>query len=228
MAGRRGLLQYVAAWMATGSARARGPAAVRASARAGAGRFVPDEFAMVGVFGLDWLLDRRFTRMLDHIAASPGAVRAVRVFGSLSLGRDRTFPTVSADVWEDPDAGMDFSRTLAALEALVSRGLVPFLPLTFFPRAVSTAPTLPPPSWVRWQALVRGFLDACGARFGAREVARWWFEVWNEPNMQPFWQGSFDQYVDLYRATSDAVRASGHRIRLGGPVLAYMPGEGRA
>src|SRR3954467_7820434 len=94
---RRGLVQYAAAWMAAGSARASGPVAVSASAKAGAGRFVADEFAMVGVFGLDWLLEARFTRMLDHIAASPGAVRAVRVFGSLSLGRDRTFPTRSEE-----------------------------------------------------------------------------------------------------------------------------------
>src|SRR5437763_6221863 len=151
MARRRGLLQFAAAWMAAGSARASGPAVVRASAKAGAGRFVADEFAMVGVFGLDWLLDPRFTRMLDHIAASPGTVRAVRVFGSLSLGRDRTFPTTSAGVWEDPAGSMDFSRTLSALDTLISRGLVPFLPLTFFPRAVSPTPTLPPPEWTRWQ-----------------------------------------------------------------------------
>ena len=221
--------------MAAGPARAGTPVPVTASAKPGPGRFAPGEFATVGVFGVDWLLDPRFTRMLDHIAASPGAVRGVRVFGSLSLGRDKTFPTTSANVWDDPDGPMDFSRTLAALDTLASRGLVPFLPLTFFPRAVSPVPTQPPPGWARWQALVRGFLDACVGRFGAGEVSRWWFEAWNEPNMPPFWAGSFEQYtgsfeqyIGLYRATSDAVRASGHKLRLGGPVVAYMPGEGAA
>ncbi len=227
MTPRRRILQYGAALMATGPARVGQAASVVVSAVPGPGRFAPDEFAMVGVFGLDWLLDPRFSRMLDHIAASPGAVRAVRVFGSLTLGRDKTFPTVSAGVWEDPDGTMDFGRTLAALDTLVSRGLIPFLPLTFFPRAVSSEPIRPPPDWTRWQALVRGFLDACVAQFGAPEVSRWWFEAWNEPNMPPFWGGDFDQYIALFRATSEAVRASGHEIRLGGPVLAYMPGEGR-
>lgn len=187
---------------------------------------MPGEFATVGVFGLDWLLDPSFTRMLDVIAASPGAVRGVRVFGALTLGRDRTFPTETAGVWTAANGPMEFGRTLQALETLVSRRLVPFLPLTFFPRAVSPVPILPPPDWARWETLVRGFLDACVERFGAGEVSRWWFEVWNEPNMPPFWRGSFDQYLDLYRATSAAVRASGHRVRLGGPVLAYIPGEG--
>ena len=228
MTARRQVLQYGAALIALGAARENEPGLVWASAKPGAGKFVPDEFATVGVFGLDWLLDPRFTRLLDNLAASPGAVRAVRAFGALTLGPDKTAPTVTGDVWDDPAAPMDFTRTLAALDALVSRGLVPFLPLTFFPRAVSPAPTLPPSDWTRWQALVRGFLDACTHRFGPSAVARWWFEVWNEPNMPPFWGGSFDQYLSLYRATSQAVRASGHQIRLGGPVLAYTPGEGRA
>ena len=186
--------------------------------------FAPDEFATVGVFGLDWLLDPRFTRMLDILAASPGAVRAVRVFGALSLGRDTVFPTQSAGVWDGPGPP-DFSRTLSALEALTSRGFVPFLPLSFFPPAVSPTPTRPPAEWGEWTRLVRAFLNAIMERFGLTEVTRWWFEVWNEPNM-PFWAGSFDQYLDFYRVTSEVVVASGYPIRLGGPVIAYLPGNG--
>ena len=204
---------------------ALGGAAARVAA-APESAFDADAFGTVGVFGLDWLLDPRFTRLLDTLAASPGAVRGVRVFGALSLGRDKVFPTSSAGVWDDPAGAPDFSRTLLALGALVRRGLVPFLPLTFFPPAVSATPTQPPADWGRWTALVRAFLDAVIARFGAAEVSRWWFEAWNEPNMPPFWAGGFDQYLDLYRATSAAV--AGRRARLGGPVLAYLPGEGPA
>jgi hypothetical protein len=200
---------------------------VKASARPGA-PFHADRYGTIGVFGIDWLLDPRFTSLLDNLAASPGAVRGVRTFGALSGGRDKTFPTLSSGVWDQADRPADFSRSLAALEALVSRGLTPFLPLTFFPPTVSTSPTMPPPRLDQWQRLVRAFLDAVNARFGAAEVARWWFEVWNEPNMPPFWAGSFDRYLQLYRATSDAVLASGHQIRLGGPVIAYLPVEGPA
>lgn len=44
--------------------------------------------------------------------------------------------------------------------------------------------------------------------------------------MLPFWAGSFGQYLNLYRAMSAAVAE--RRIRLGGPVLAYVPGDGPA
>ncbi len=214
---------------ASGITRRRliGHGMARAAAAPETPPFLADEFAMVGVFGLDWLLDPRFTRLLDALAASPGAVRTVRVFGALSLGRDRVAPLHSAGVW-DGAGPPDFSRTLQALATLTSRGLTPFLPLTFFPPGVSPAPAVPPAAWDGWTRLVRAFLDAIVGRFGAAEVARWWFEVWNEPNMPPFWAGSFDQYLELYRVTSAVVVASGHPVRLGGPVLAYLPSEGPA
>lgn len=213
---------------APGCAGAADSATLVHSARPGAA-FRVDAFNIAGVFDADWLPERRYARLLDTMAASPGAFGTVRFFGVLNAGeRETVFPTSSGRVWASPDAPMDFSASIAALDTLVRRGITPFVGLTFFPRAVSPGPVTPPSDYAAWQRLVRGFLDAITARFGAAEVARWWFEAWNEPNMPPFWGGSFDQYLGLYRATSEAVIASGHTIRLGGPVLAYMPDEGAA
>ena len=227
---RRFLLRSAVAGAALatpGRGHASGAALLTHSARPGA-PFRTDAFNMAGVFDADWLLEPRYTRLLDTMAASPGAFSAVRFFGALNAGeREAVFPASSGRVWPRLDAPMNFSVPLAALDALVSRGITPFVALTFFPAAVSSGPVVPPPNgYAAWKRLVRGFLDAAIARFGAAEVARWWFEGWNEPNMPQFWAGSFDQYIDLYRATSEAVAA--YRIRLGGPVLAYMPGEGLA
>lgn len=213
---------------AAGCAGPPGPAAALVhSARPGA-PFRVDAFNMAGNFDVDWLLDRRYARLLDTMAASPGAFGAIRFFGTLNAGeREAVAPNSSGRVWTDPAAPMDFSIPLAAIDALVSRGITPFVGLTFFPKAVSAGPVLPPlDGYAAWQRLLRGFLQAAAARFGAAEMARWWFEGWNEPNMPPFWGGSFDQYLDLYRATSKAVVASGYAVRLGGPALAYLPGEG--
>ncbi len=202
-------------------------AALTHSAQPGAA-FDVEAFNIAGVFDADWLLDARFTRLLDTMAASPGAFGTLRFFGALNAGeREMVAPTSSGRVWPALDAPMDFSIPLAALDALASRGITPFVALCFFPRAVSAGPVTPPPDgFAAWERLVRAFLDAAAARFGKTAMARWWFEAWNEPNMPPFWGGSFDQYLDLYRATSQAVVASGHAIRLGGPALAYLPGQG--
>ena len=189
--------------------------------------FQPAAFDTVGVFDIDWLLDPRFTRLLDNMAASPRAFGGVRFFGALNSGeKENVFPKGSGGVWRSPEEPIDFSVTLRALAELTSRGLVPFVGLTFFPSAVSPSPIQPPSSFDRWQTLVRTFLDQCVARFGAAEVGRWWFEAWNEPNMPPFWSGSFEEYLALYRATSEAVLRAGHAVRLGGPAVAYVPDEG--
>jgi Glycosyl hydrolases family 39 len=185
-----------------------------------------EEFSMVGIFDVDWLLEPRFERLLDNMAASPLAFRTVRFFGSLNSGtQEKIDPTDSGIVWPSVTRPMDFSLTFNALEALTSRGLIPFIVLSFFPSAVSSSPTLPPASFENWKRLIGGFFDQLTAdpRFGASVIRNWWFEVWNEPNIHAFWKGSFSQYLDLYRATSEAVMASGLEVKLGGPAIAYQP-----
>ncbi len=115
--------------------------------------------------------------------------------------------------------------TFDALEALTSRGLIPFISLGFFPQAVSPSPIEPPAAWGTWQRLLHAFFEglARDPRFGADAIAEWWFEVWNEPNEGRFWSGTQEQYFDLYRATSDVVASLDLPIRLGGPAIAYKP-----
>ncbi|MDQ2803674.1 MAG: hypothetical protein M3Y41_13715 [Pseudomonadota bacterium] len=191
--------------------------------------FDPHSYAAVGMLDIDWLLDSRFTRLLDNFAASPGAFRTVRFFGALSSGeKENVFPWSSGSVWNDPSREPDFTRTLDAIEALVSRALLPFVSLTFFPRAVAPSPITPPSDWRAWQSLLRRFFTALAQRFGKSTISTWPFEVWNEPNMTPFWHGSFEQYLQLYRATSDVIRTMATPVRIGGPTIAYVPNEGPA
>jgi hypothetical protein len=70
------------------------------TARAGPQRPVrTEEFSTVGVFDVDWLLEPRFQRLLDNMAASPMAFRTVRFFGSLNSGtRENIDPTDSGIV----------------------------------------------------------------------------------------------------------------------------------
>jgi hypothetical protein len=183
-------------------------------------------FGTVGVFDVDWLVRPDFARLLDNLAASPGAFHGVRVFGAFTAGKpEAMIPESGGNVWPRSDQPIDFAATFCALEALTSRGLIPFVVLGFFPPAVSPSPIRPPAAWDDWKRLVRTFFEALAGdpRFGPAAIADWWFEVWNEPNEGRFWLGTPEDYLALYRATSEAVAETGVAIRLGGPAIAYKP-----
>ncbi len=210
-----------------------------------------DEFSMVGIFDVGVLAPQSvsgstiddtdsFGRLLDNMASSPGAFDKVRLFKCLNSGGgvETNIPiSSSGTVWPVGNSQPDFTVTLAGLAAVVQRGLIPFIVLGFFPATVSSSPITPPASYADWQTLVQAFLSALAnalatdARFkGAPTLDKWWFEVWNEPNIPDFWTGQQQDYFNLYQATSDAVlqwqTASGVTIQLGGPAVAWdMPSE---
>ena len=188
--------------------------------------FERSNFGTVGVFDVDWLTTPGFARLLDNLASSPGAFHGVRFFGALNAGRtEQLAPVDGGVVWPDPALAIDLSPTFDALHALTSRGLTPFVSLGFFPQAVSASPIQPPGDWTNWQTLVRTFFAQLidDRRFGASAIESWWFEVWNEPNEGRFWSGTPEEYLTLYRTTSEVVTGLPARIRLGGPAIAYKP-----
>ncbi len=36
-------------------------------------------------------------------------------------------------------------------------------------------------------------------RYGDDEVKTWYFEVWNEPDIAPFWSADLEEYLKLYK-----------------------------
>jgi xylan 1,4-beta-xylosidase len=69
--------------------------------------------------------------------------------------------------------------------------------------------------------MITAFARHLIARYGIDEVASWYFEVWNEPNIG-FWAGEPKQstYYTLYDHTARALKAVNPRIRVGGPATA--------
>jgi hypothetical protein len=110
---RRRLIAAATAGMAVGVAGASRPASDQTVNPAGAGapryHSITDsavpiggllqsaDFGLVGVFDIDWLLEQRYTRLLDNFAASPGAFTSVRFFGALNSGeREDTIQAAAA------------------------------------------------------------------------------------------------------------------------------------
>jgi len=117
-------------------------------------------------------------------------------------------------------------------DGLLANGVKPFVELSFMPRALASDPNQlhafwykenvsPPSSYADWDAMIQAFTAHLVARYGIDEVSTWYFEVWNEPNID-FWMGNPKQttYFELYDHTARDVKAVNPRLRVGGPSTA--------
>jgi xylan 1,4-beta-xylosidase len=64
------------------------------------------------------------------------------------------------------------------------------------------------------------------ARYGRETVLSWYFEVWNEPNID-YWHGTLEDYFKLYDYAVAGVRAALPGARVGGPATTG-PGSAKA
>ena len=112
-------------------------------------------------------------------------------------------------------------------DALLKMGLRPFVELNPMPAALASGNTTmfkykmnvtPPKSYNEWSNLVYAFTCHLVDRYGLGEVRKWYFEVWNEPNLQGFWTGTKDEYWKLYTSSALAVKKVDKELRIGGPA----------
>lgn len=124
-------------------------------------------------------------------------------------------------------------------DAYLAAGVKPYAQIGFMPKALSLKPdpyqhewrpgfpyneiytgwAYPPRDYTKWAALVFEWVKHCVARFGAAEVERWYWEVWNEPNIA-YWKGTPDEFRKLHDYAIDAVRRALPTARVGGPDTA--------
>lgn len=125
----------------------------------------------------------------------------------------------------------NFSYVDQIYDGLLQQGVKPFVELSFMPRKLA-ANLIPHPFWykplpsppkdpAKWSALVQAFVAHLLDRYGKSEVEQWYFEVWNEPNID-FWNGVPKQstYFALYDVTAKAVKSVDAKLRIGGPATA--------
>ena len=125
----------------------------------------------------------------------------------------------------------NFSYVDQIYDGLLADGARPFVELSFMPNALAARnmphafwykPNISPPKdWDKWDALVTQFAKHLIERYGIDEIGHWYFEVWNEPNLD-FWGGDPKQstYWELYDHTARALKAVDARLRVGGPATA--------
>lgn len=123
----------------------------------------------------------------------------------------------------------NFQYIDALFDYLLSIGIRPFVELGFMPSAMASGTktifwwrgnVTPPRDYDAWGRLVKALLEHWTARYGRDEVAQWYFEVWNEPNLDGFWAGTQDEYFRLYAHAARAVKSVDAAYRVGGPATA--------
>jgi xylan 1,4-beta-xylosidase len=135
---------------------------------------------------------------------------------------------------EDKDSHpiYNYSYVDQIYDGLLENHVRPFIELSFMPRKLTSDPNAlhpfwykqnvaPPKDWDKWEQLIETFTRHLVERYGIDEVAQWYFEVWNEPNID-FWVGDPKEatYYELYDRAARAVKRVSPRLRIGGPATA--------
>ena len=132
-------------------------------------------------------------------------------------------------------------------DSYLARGVKPLVEIGFMPEALSTQPqpyrhewrpglpynriytgwSKPPKDYARWGELVYQWAKHSVEKYGADEVATWWWEVWNEANNQPngYWGGSAEDFRKLHDYAIAGVRRALPNARVGGPHTAGDGGQ---
>src|SRR6266568_4843473 len=101
----------------------------------------------------------------------------------------------------------------------------PFVEIGFMPQALSSKPEPYHPTWIpgaanreysigwsyppkdygKWGELVYQWVRHSVEKYGKEEVASWYWEVWNEPDIS-YWHGTPEEYDKLYDFAADGVK----------------------
>jgi xylan 1,4-beta-xylosidase len=137
-------------------------------------------------------------------------------------------------VYDEDAAGKpiyNFSYVDQIYDGLLKAGVRPFVELSFMPRKLAAENDIqsfwykpnvsPPKDYNTWGELLGRFAKHLVDRYGIDEVSQWYFEVWNEPNLD-FWAGipKEQTYYQLYDAAARALKDVSPRLRVGGPATA--------
>lgn len=123
--------------------------------------------------------------------------------------------------WQYIDELFDFLQSI---------GMKPFVEVGFMPGALASGNktifwwkgnVTPPKDEQKWKDLIKALVGHWTERYGHAEVASWYFEVWNEPNLKDgFFTGTQQDYFKLYQETAEAIKSVSKNYRVGGPATA--------
>jgi xylan 1,4-beta-xylosidase len=162
-------------------------------------------------------------------------LRAVKQVTDFKYVRFHAILHDEVGVYGEDDCGKpvyNFAYVDQIYDGLLKNGVRPFVEISFMPKKLAFNPDAlhpfwykqnvsPPKSMEKWDDLMTHFAQHLVDRYGIDEVSQWYFEVWNEPNID-FWNGIPRQksYFELYEHTARDLKKVSPRLRVGGPATA--------
>jgi xylan 1,4-beta-xylosidase len=152
----------------------------------------------------------------------------------------------STDVYqEDLQGGPVYNWTIldGIFDTYLRNGVRPYVEIGFMPKALSIKPepyqhywtpsarydeiytgwAYPPRNYRKWEELAFQWAKHAVTRYGRSEVERWYWEVWNEPNIG-YWRGTREEFFRLHDHAVAGIRRALRTARVGGPDVAGGPG----
>jgi xylan 1,4-beta-xylosidase len=131
----------------------------------------------------------------------------------------------------------DWTITDRIFDTYLHAGAKPYVEVGFMPEALSAKPspyigtwipgakneqysvgwTYPPNDYAKWGELVYQWAHHAVEKYGADQVATWYWEIWNEPDIS-YWHGTPEEYDKLYDYAAKAVKRALPRAKVGGPA----------
>ncbi len=122
------------------------------------------------------------------------------------------------------------------LEVILGAGMRPIIECDFMPDALADGEIVRnygggainlPKDFGKWKTLVRELVRHCEKRYGKEEVRKWFFEVWNEPDVGKYWIGggrpmkyeNIVRFFKLYDFFAAGAKEADPHVSIGGPAL---------
>jgi len=196
---------------------------------------------------LDQRNQQLFEMMVDANNNNPGTFNYIRAFNIFTNGDAVTQFGEGCEIYSEDEMGnpqFDWTVCDPVFDYIVSLGFDIIVDFTLMPIELASnkkriqpwfgGNMSPPLSHEKWANLVYETTRHLTERYGLEKVSRWYFEVWNEPDLAwLFWiadtdnpdsrlrdWGDMDAYNKLYDYTADAIKRVHPNLPVGGPVVA--------
>ncbi len=213
---------------------------IRVNAAEAVGPFKPI-YAYFGYDEANYTYMQNGRKLMDELAAMSGAPVYIRTHFMLATG-DGTpgLKWGSTNAYTEDASGRpvyDWTITDRIFDTYVQAGAKPFVEIGFMPQALSSQPEPYHPTWIpgaenrdysigwsyppndyhKWGELVYQWVRHSVEKYGKDQVASWYWEVWNEPDIS-YWHGTPEEYDKLYDYAAAAVKRALPSARVGGPA----------